>query len=189
MQLRPMSLADLEHLGEIDGTIESREYLHLGREGRGMASLWKLEQRPLRETLVEPNRLLEEMRYAYKQVVKGIEEGIALAIEVEGQPAAALVALPRPEFGTIELLDLRVDYDYRRQGFGTALLYQLMSSARERGNQVRAIYAEVRANNSPAQELLGRIGFELAGFDERRRSNHDLVKESATLLWYLQLEE
>lgn len=103
MQLRPMSLADLELLGEIDGTVESREYLHLGREGRGMASLWKLEQRPLREMLVEPNRLLEEARYAYKQVVKGIEEGIALSIEVEGRPAAALVALPRPEFGRSSL--------------------------------------------------------------------------------------
>lgn len=82
-----------------------------------------------------------------------------------------------------------MDYDYRRQGFATALMYQLMASTREQGPKVRAIYAEVRANNTPAQELLQRVGFELAGFDERRRSNHDLVKESATLLWYLELEE
>src|SRR5688572_3014120 len=53
---------------------------------------------------------------------------------------------------------------------------------------VRAIYAEVAAKNSPAQQLLERLGFTLSGFDERRRSNHDLVKETATLLWYLELE-
>src|SRR5688500_15972068 len=188
MQLRPMTAEDLEQIEEIDGTVESRDYLHLGHEGQGMASIWKLEQRPLREKLVEPNRLSDEARFAYRQVVKGIEEGLALAIEVEGQPAAAAVALLRPEVGTLALVDLRVEYDYRRQGFGTALLYQLISAAREREGEVRALYAEVAANNTPAQELLARIGFQLSGFDERRRSNHDLVKETATLLWYLELE-
>jgi ribosomal protein S18 acetylase RimI-like enzyme len=121
-------------------------------------------------------------------VVKGLEEGMALVVEVEGRPAAALVALPRPQFGTFELVDLRVDYDYRRQGFATALMYQFLGALRDR-QDVRAVYAEVRANNTPAQELLARLGFELSGFDERRRSNHDLVKEAATLLWYLEMAE
>ena len=84
-------------------------------------------------------------------------------------------------------MDLRVDYDYRRQGMGMAMLYQLVSVARE-SEAARALYAEVPANNTPAQELLQRVGFELAGFDERRRSNHDLVKEVATLLFYLPID-
>jgi ribosomal protein S18 acetylase RimI-like enzyme len=194
-----MQPADLEQLAEIDGTVESRQYLHLGREGAGLVSAWKLEQRDLREKLVEPNRLADEARFAYRQVVGGIEEGAALAVEVEGAPVAALVAVAHPQLGTLQLVDLRVDYDYRRQGFATALLYQLIAAARQRGEEggegeggggggVRAIYAEVAANNSPAQQLLERLGFTLSGFDERRRSNHDLVKETATLLWYLELE-
>lgn len=187
MQLRPMTASDLEQLPEIDATVESSDYLHLGREGEGLTTLWRLEQRPLREKLIEPHRLAEEARFAYKQVVRGIEEGTALAVEMEGRPAAAMLALPRPQFGTIELVDVRVDYDYRRQGFATAMLYQLIGEARQRKG-VRAIYAEVRANNTPAQELLARVGFELSGFDERRRSNHDLVKETTTLMWYLELE-
>ena len=40
---------------------------------------------------------------------------MALIVEVEGRPAAAVVAVPRPQFATFELVDLRVDYDYRRQ--------------------------------------------------------------------------
>ncbi len=184
-----MTRADLELLDEVDATIESRDYLHLGREGQGLASVWKLEQRPLRETLIEPNRLSDERKFAYRQIVSGVEDGAAMAIEIEGRPVATAVVVARPQFATLELVDLRVDYDYRRQGFGTALLYQVIAEARQRGEQVRAIYAEVNANNSPAQELLARIGFELSGFDERRHTNHDLVKETATLLWYLQLEE
>ena len=182
-----MVAADLEKIAEIDGTIESRQYLHLGHEGHGLASAWKLEERDLREKLIEPNRLADEARFAYRQVVGGLEEGTTLAVEVEGSPVATLVAVVRPEVGTLQLVDLRVDYDYRRQGFATALLYQLVAATRER-EDIRAIYAEVAANNSPAQQLLERIGFTLSGFDERRRSNHDLVKEAATLLWYLELE-
>ncbi len=200
MQLRPMTPADLPHLEEIDGTVESRDYLHLAREGEGLASAWKIEQRPLREKLIDPNRLSPDTRYAYKQVAGGIEEGAAIAVEVEGTPVACLVAVLRPQLGTLELIDIRVDYDYRRQGFGTAMLYQLTGAARERagegegvgggegGGQIRALYAEVPANNTPMQELLARIGFTLSGLDERRRSNHDLVKEAATLLWYLEVE-
>lgn len=183
-----MTTADLEQLDEIDATIESSDYLHLVREGEGMASVWRLEQRPMREKLIEPNRLTDEARFAYRQVVRGIEEGSALALEVEGTLAAAAVTRPRAEYGTIELLDLRVDYDRRRQGFGTAMLYQTITQSRE-AEGVRALYAEVAANNAPAQELLGRVGFELNGFDERRRTNHDLVKEAATMLWYLPLDQ
>jgi len=185
-----MRPADLEQIAEIDGTIESLRYLHLGREGQALASAWKLELRDLREKLVEPNRLADEARFAYRQVIAGMEEGAALAVEVEDRPVAAMVAVVRPQLGTLELVDLRVDYDYRRQGFGMALLYQLVAAAREReeGEGVRAIYAEVAANNNPAQQLLERTGFQLSGFDERRRTNHDLVKETATLLWYLELE-
>ena len=188
VQLRQMTVSDLAQLGEIDATIESQDYLHIGREGQAMATVWKAEVRPLRETLIEPNRLTEEAQYAYRQVVKGVEEGTALIVEVEERPAAAMVAVPRPQFGTFEVVDLRVDYDYRRQGFGTALMYQFLGAMRGR-EDVRAVYAEVRANNTPAQELLARLGFELSGFDERRLSNHDLVKETTTLLWYLELQE
>ena len=188
MQVRPMTPADLDTLDEIDATIESRDYLHLGRDGRGTASVWRLEQRPLREKLIEPNRPGEATRFAYKQVVRGIEEGAALTLDVADQPvAAAAVALVRPDLATLELADLRVDYDHRRQGFAMAMLFNLIGVARR--HQLRAIHAAVPAHNGPAVELLSRVGFDLCGFDERRYSNHDLVKEAATLLWYLSVEE
>ena len=187
MQLRPMTPSDLDQIDEIDATVESRDYLHLTREGAGLASVWRLEQRPLREKLIESNRPTDDVRFVYRQIVTGIEEGAALAAEINGLPVATAVARLRPDFGTLELLDVRVDYDYRRQGFGTALLYQLIGVAREA--DLRALYAEVPANNAPAQELLQRIGFELNGFDERRRTNHDLVKEVATMIWYLPLDQ
>ena len=40
----------------------------------------------------------------------------------------------------------------------------------------------------PAARLLIKCGFELAGVDTQRHSNHDLVKEVASLIWYAALD-
>jgi RimJ/RimL family protein N-acetyltransferase len=66
------------------------------------------------------------------------------------------------------------------------MLYQIIQGARER--EVRAVYAEAVANNVPAHQLLLKCGFELSGVDWRRQSNHDLIKEVATMLWYVPLD-
>jgi RimJ/RimL family protein N-acetyltransferase len=81
---------------------------------------------------------------------------------------------------------VRIDYDYRRQGIGTALVFQMIQQARDR--QLRAVSIETLTNNIPISNLLAKCGFELAGVDMCRRSNHDIVKEAATLFWYAALD-
>jgi streptothricin acetyltransferase len=105
---------------------------------------------------------------------------------LEDRPVASLLARPDAEAGTSLIADLRVDYDFRRQGMGTALVYQAIQQARER--EFRAIAATTLTNNFPAGGLLAKCGFELSGVDTRRRSNHDLVKEAVTLFWYAALD-
>jgi ribosomal protein S18 acetylase RimI-like enzyme len=110
---------------------------------------------------------------------------VAILAEHDDQKVALLVAQPSPQTGTMRVADLRVDYDFRRQGLATAMLFQVIAEARAR--ELRAVTAESRANNIPLNQLLEKLGFELAGLDTHRHSNHDLVKESATLLWYAPL--
>lgn len=187
MQIRPMTPADLQRVPEIDGTVESSRYLHLDQsEGEGFAITWRLEERPARQKLIEPNRLDDDAAFTLKQIVTGAEEGAALLIELDESPVAMLVARPDPAAGTIQLVDVRVDYDYRRQGMGTALIYQLVQQARDA--EARAISAQTLTNNLPAGGLLTKCGFQLSGVDTRRRSNHDVVKEAVTLFWYAALD-
>ena len=40
----------------------------------------------------------------------------------------------------------------------------------------------------PASQFLIKSAFDLAGIDTRRHSNHDMVKEAATLIWYAALD-
>jgi len=119
MEIRPVTPTDLQSLTDIDGTIESTDYLHLERSGEGLSVALKLEQRPLREKLIESNPINDDLKFSWKQVVTGIEEGMTLAVEHESQLVAALLAKPDTEFKTLRLIDLRIDYDFRRQGFAT----------------------------------------------------------------------
>jgi len=186
MEIRPLTPADLRFLAEIDATIESTQYLHLDKSGEGMTFGLRIEPRPLREKQIIPNPLSDELALMYRQIATGGDDGIALTAEHEGQIVAAALAQDSVAHATMSLLDVRVDYDFRRQGVATAMVYQIIAAARE--SDARAVSAETRSNNFPANQLMLKSGFDLSGADIRRYSNHDMVKETATLFWYAQLD-
>src|SRR5438270_772772 len=173
MEIRPAILADLDRLLEIDATIESTRYLHVDRSGEALASAWRLDERPLRAKLIDNNPPTDDLRFALRQVLSGVEEGAALAAEHDGELVALAVGQFDPAATTLRLLDLRVDYDQRRQGIGSAMLYQLIATARERG--CRAVTAHTLTNNVTANAFLAKAAFELGGLDTHFLSNHDLV--------------
>ena len=92
MQIRPDKPEDLDRLIDLDGTIESAEYLHVERAGEGLAMGWRLEERPLREKRVDSNAVDEDRRFAIRQVLGGVEEGTALVAEHDDQLVALAVA-------------------------------------------------------------------------------------------------
>ena len=147
---------------------------------------WKLENRPLRQKLIESYPLADETAFAVKQIATGADEGVALVAVHEELPVGLLIAQPRHENRTLEIVDLRIDFEHRRQGLATAMIYQTIGSARE--SELRASMARTRTNNFPANQFLAKSAFDLSGIDTRRYSNHDLVKEVATLIWYASLD-
>ncbi len=185
MEIRPLRPDDLSQLDEIDATIESQQYLHVNVSGEGLARAWSLDVRPLREKLIDANRPTDEIRFLLKQIATGADEGVALVMEHRSAIVGILLAQLDDTGQVLRVLDLRIDYERRRQGLGTALLYQAISHARTR--QLRAVRVECRTNNDPANRMLAKCGFELSGIDTLRHSNYDLVKEAVSLTWYLPL--
>src|SRR3954454_12767400 len=96
MEIRPATAGDLDRLTDLDATIESSKYLHLERTGESLAVGFRLEQRPLRSKLVDNNALDDERRFALRQVLGGIEEGVGLAAEHEGDLVGLAVAQVDP---------------------------------------------------------------------------------------------
>src|SRR5258706_13646817 len=182
MQIRPAISSDIDRLLDIDGTITSNNYLHVDKSGEGSALTWKLEERPLRSKLIESNRLDDEMQFAARQIVGGIEEGLMIVADHEGNVVASLIAQLDAAKSLFRLIDVRVDHDHRGQGVGSAMVFQLIQQARELG--LRAVTAQTRTNNVSAANFLLKRGFDLAGLDTHFQSNHDLVKEAVTLFWY-----
>ena len=181
MQTRSAQPADLEHLIDLDATIESAEYLHVEKTGEGLAVSWRIEERPLREKRIDANKMSEDQQFRVRQIVGGAEDGIALAVEYGGHVMALAAGRIDAESNTLEVIDIRVDYEYRRQGLGSALLYQLIHHAREA--KLRAVTATTLTNNLPAGKFLAKGGFDLCGVHTHLHSNHDLVKEEVTLFW------
>lgn len=183
MQIRPLRIADLDALDEIDATIQSDEYLHVDRSAGDGGVSFRVERRPLTERRSESNPIDDDLRFRVRQIAGGIEEGFCRVAELNDLPIAVAVAIPSGD--VVELIDLRVDCDRRREGFGSAMLFQVINFARE--SESRAIRASVRSSNGPFNAMLAKLGFEIAGIDTHRDTNHDLVKERSTLIWYLQL--
>lgn len=180
-----MTAADIEGVKDIDATCESSQYLHIDRSGDGLVVSWKLQLRPLREKRTHRHTLNDEQAFAMKQIATGMDDGIALVAEHDGRPVAAATAMPDPGAGVLKIVDLRVDFDHRQQGLASAMMFQMIQEARQR--ECRAIWVESTADDYPVLALLAKLGFEPAGLDTHYRSNHDLVKESVTLFFYLTL--
>lgn len=186
MQIRPLRVADLDLIDEIDATLESNSYLHVDRHAEGLSARFTIEERALTDRRVASGTMEDDLRFDLKQTAAGIEEGFALVAEHDAVPIGALLARHPPGSDLVELIDLRVDFDQRRQGLASAMLFQAINFARDR--EARAVRALTTTANVPAARLLAKLGFELAGIDTQRRSNHDLVKEQSTLVWYLALQ-
>ena len=181
-----MTSEDLSRFIDLDATVESTHYLHVERAGEGLGISWRIEERPLRPKRIDPNALDEPRQFALRQVVGQIEEGLALVAEHQDLPVGMLLAQVDHESRTLSVLDVRIDYDHRRQGLGSAMVYRAIQEARDRG--LRAVSARSRTDNVPAARFLLKAGFDVAGLDTHLASNHDLVKEAVTLFWYAALD-
>lgn len=88
--------------------------------------------------------------------------------------------------GEAHITTVVVHTQARRQGIGTALVARLLTSARRRGFEAATL--EVRAGNSPAQDLYRRFGFAPVGVRPRY---YEDTHEDAIIMWLhgLQSEE
>lgn len=79
--------------------------------------------------------------------------------------------------GESDMMNVAVDPDYRRMGIAYRLIETLISALAEKDNHSLAL--EVRASNTPAIALYGKMGFTEVG---RRRNYYRNPREDALIL-------
>jgi ribosomal protein S18 acetylase RimI-like enzyme len=82
--------------------------------------------------------------------------GYCMLARVGDVPVACGIVMQEQEFAT--LMDINVAPPWRRQGLGTAISAQLLTTARRNGAEIA--WLSVLANNTPAIRTYARLGFE-----------------------------
>lgn len=173
--VRPAREADLPALAAMDLRYPAGRVLSLQRGGRDAEPEFALRWR---------ERAAPDVVYA-KYTVDGLRRGMSradvfLVAEVDGRPSGLLMIIVPPWTHAAEITDLAVDAAWRRSGAGRALVAAAETWARERG--MRALWVEPRSDNAGAIEFYLRIGFRIAGFNDRMYSNRD-HEDGRLIVW------
>lgn len=183
VRVRPVREADFPALAGLDLTYESRRVLSIQRSGGGAELDLALRWRPHGPVM------LTYAEYPADRQGGAVERTDAFLIAEIGTDVAGLLMIVIPRWpglpDTGEITDLAVGREFRGCGIGRALVDAAAAFARERG--LRALWVEPRTDNDSAIEFYVRLGFRIAGFNDRMYSNEDHEDGRTTLLMYLDL--
>ena len=182
IEVRPAAEADFPSLTHLDLTYPTDRYLELRRSGDSPQLTFALRWRtrhPVQQAAVYANLTADGLRQALAKA------DLFLVALVEGEPAGYLMIIVPAWTDAAEITDLAVDNAHRRLGAGSALVRAATDWARVRS--YRALWVEPRADNYDAVTFYTRLGFRLAGFNDRFQSNRDDEPGRPTLFMYLEL--
>ena len=83
-------------------------------------------------------------------------KNLCYCLSLDGKTIGYLIALLAGD--TSDILNIGIDHDFQRKGYGTALLNHLIEELRKR--DIGEIFLEVRAGNKSAIQFYKRQGFE-----------------------------
>lgn len=117
------------------------------------------------EELVALERLCFDYHWTREQFAMGLERGVyrILGIRCQGRLAGYIAfSLVADE---MEILNLAVHPDFRRRGFGAALLRRALDICAKKG--IARSFLDVKASNGAAIDLYRKFGYERIGVRKR----------------------
>jgi ribosomal-protein-alanine N-acetyltransferase len=131
------------------------------------------------EALRDLERLCFSYHWSEAQFKLGLERGVFHFLGTKDQGRLTAYAAFSAVAGEMEILNLGVQPDYRRQGLATNLLCAVLHICRKMG--IETGYLDVKSSNLPAIALYEKIGFVCYG---RRKNYYPDTGESALLYRY-----
>ena len=108
------------------------------------------------------NRRLLPEAWSEKSILHTLQSGHELIVATQDRHIIAYL-LSHDVLDEVHLLQIAVHPDFQRRGLATRLSHFLFTHK----NGLSAVYLEVRASNTPAQQLYASLGFHTVG---RRRA-------------------
>jgi len=186
LAIRPLALADLPRLAELDGEFESDRFLAVTKTGDGLNVAWHLVERPLVPPFRSTDYGFSDSDCAEMGARFGRGDGLWLAAQDQTGRLVAVLDMEREAWhNAARLWNIAIDRAYRRQGLGRELMQRAIAWAREQG--LRAIWLETQTNNLPACRFYHTLGFRLGGLDDHLYSNDDIDEREVALFWWYEL--
>jgi ribosomal protein S18 acetylase RimI-like enzyme len=186
--IRPLVLADIPRLAEIDAEFESDRFLDIEKTVDGLNVTWRSVERPLEPPFKSDDFGLD--RQQREQVAVRLRAGDGLYLAAQDPDTGKLVALLDVERerwrDTAVIWNILIDRAYRRHGLGRGLIGRALAWAREQG--LRGIVLESQTNNMPACRFYQAMGFTLCGLDDHFYSNDDIGVREVAVFWWHELD-
>ena len=187
IHIRPMTVADVRRLSEIDANFESPIYLDVVKEIEGLNVTWRLIERPLNPPFVCTDFEFDDKER--RDIDRRRQTGDGLWLVAEAAHGGRLIGMVDVQQETWRkagwVWNIAVDRSYRGQGLGRTLMGRIIRWGRRKG--LRAIILETQSNNWPACRFYQQLGFQLTGLDDHYYTNHDLADREVAIFWTYEL--
>ena len=186
--IRPLTLADVPRLVEIDAEFESDCFLDVEKTTDGLGVAWRLVERPLVPPFCSRHYGLN--RQQREEVGVRLQGDDGLYLVVQDARTGKFLALLDVEHerwrDTAVVWNIMVDRTCRRRGLGRELMNRAITWAREAG--LRGIVLETQTNNLAACRFYWAMGFKLCGIDDHFYSNDDIGTKEVAIFWWYELD-
>ena len=187
VHIRPMTVADVRRLSEIDANFESPIYLDVVKEIEGLNVTWRLIERPLNPPFVCTDFEFDDKEQ--RDIDRRRQTGDGLWLVAEAAHGGRLIGMVDVQRETWRkagwVWNIAVDRSYRGQGLGRTLMGRIIRWGRRKG--LRAIILETQSNNWPACRFYQQLGFQMTGLDDHYYTNHDLADREVAIFWTYEL--
>jgi len=185
--IRPLALADVPRLSEIDAEFESDRFLDVEKTVNGLEVSWQIVERPLDPPFRSTDYGLSRQQREEVSVRLRERDGLYLAAEdTRTGKLMALLDVERERWrDTATVWNILIDRGYRRKGVGRELMQHAIAWARAQG--LRGIMLETQTNNLAACRFYYAMGFKLCGLDDHFYSNGDIDVQEVAIFWWYEL--
>ncbi len=186
LTIRPLTIADLPRLDQIDANFESNRFLAVEKSIDRLDASWRLIERPLEPPFASTDYAFQPDERAALIARLRQADGLYLMVEDGARPVALIDVETERWRRAANVWHVFIDRAYRRQGLGTQLMQRAIDWARGAG--LRGIVCETQTNNWPACRFYQKLGFQLCGIDDHFYSNDDIALKEVALFWWYEIK-
>ncbi len=187
--IRPMRVADIPRLTEIDPSFSSKTVLRVQRTGGSYEVGWALHEVPLARPFNKGAAYdfdATERRHIQQRLQRddSLEE---VVVDRETERIVGVLDMTVEDWRHVAWVwNLMIDKKARGFGIGRRLVAHSIEWAQYRN--LRAVMLETQTNNVPACKFYEHMGFQLVGINDAFYTNNDYQRDEIALFWSYPLQ-